>query len=156
MTALVAVKGHKANFFSFFYPFTQPKELLFFFFFYFGEQHVQFIRVTGPAFQCNTAIPQSFCPLFALLCLCNFPPWWPPCFSPLSPVARLLLTGQPLGKTAVDLSCEHTWETCDALSRPWTHSLLTLPKAVTAMHTSFIKVLKMKIKGRLYHMCAYK
>lgn len=87
-------------------------------FFYSGEQHVQFIRVTGPAFQCSVAVPQSFCPLFALLCLCNFPPWWLPYFSPLSPVVRLLLPGQPFGRTAVDLNCEHTWETYEACQEP--------------------------------------
>lgn len=99
-------------FFSFFYsfqPLTNPKRSFFyrFLFIYFEKQHVQFIRVTGPAFQCNTAI-RSFCPLFALLCLCNFPPRWPPRFSPLSPVARLPLTGQPLGWAVVDLRCGGT------------------------------------------------
>lgn len=83
------------------------------------------------AFQFDPAIPRSFCPLFAPLCLCNFTLQWPPCFPLLSPVAGLLFTGRPIGTTVVDLSREHVWDTCESCQDPRHTSSQTLPKAAT-------------------------
>lgn len=88
----------------------------------FGVQHDQFIGVAWPAFLFNTAISQPSCPLFALLCPCNFPSPAPPCCAPLSSAARLSHACRYLGKTAADLNCE----TPQNLFRPWPYNLLRL------------------------------
>lgn len=75
---------------------------------------------------------QEYHSLFALClpcCVCAIsPPRLLPCLSPLSSVARPLLAGQPLGKTVIDLSFEHTWVTCEACQdpEPRAHLLTTL------------------------------
>lgn len=88
-------------------------------------QHDQFRGgVAWPAFLLNTATSQPSCPLFALLCPCNFP-------HHVLHVVHLYLwlwhTGSGtqadiLEKTMVDLNCE----TPESLLRPWTSKLWVL------------------------------
>ncbi len=70
--AIKGIANSKPSNFSSFYLFSWPKELQFFK--AFKEQHTQFTRVTAPALQHDAGMPQPLCPLFALLCLCNFLP----------------------------------------------------------------------------------
>lgn len=107
----------------------------------------------APAFQHNTGTPQPFCPLCALLCLCNFPPHvgFHVCHRYLLWPSRCS-QGQPLGKTAVDPSCEHTWETCEALSGPWTppHTFwLCRGRRLSFAHHSS-RCLKRQWRGRIW------
>lgn len=85
-------------------------------------QHDQFRGVAWPAFLLNTATSQPSCPLFALLCPCNFP-------HHVLHVVHLYLQRPGSGiqadileKMMVDLNCE----TPESLLRPWTSNLWVL------------------------------